>query len=878
MSTSAFSEPGSARPAAGLQPVKGNKDNRKRSSPGRLGAPQWAAVVAQVLICAAAGSAPLIVGTAHLPVIASISIVCGFAVLAATLSSAGHSGRARFSPAVVLPLSFVLLPALQLVPLPWSVYAGLDSAAAELIATAQASTLPGHQTLTLDAPSTAVALTKSTAFLAIFSATSLVTSVNPRNARPFIVVISLSGLAALVVGLAHKLWGASRVYGHFGGYHPLLNGPFVNPNHNAEFLELAAFVALSRIQPRSSRVERLAWAAAAISCAAGALSTLSRGSFLGLSCGTAVVGIAFLLRRRGASDLGVRKRDSIRRTLLIFGLFVGAIAAMAASIGAGALLERMTSQSPLGDLRFQLWKDAFAVVRTHPLGIGAGAFERVYSTVRTLQTPRALRFTHVEDLPLQILIDYGWPGAGVILIVTLIAVRALCRRNMPASSVALLAGLVAVLAHNLVDFGLDILGVALPFGAVLGALAGRSTHYVSIKISRRAAVAFGAAVCMGVAICSVTIASRFRVDYDERIRLAPAGSARQQLAQRAEQEHPLDYFYPLVEAVETPLAQGAEGRFARLRSLNRALLLCPNCSDVHTEVAQTLDSLGRSNQAITEWRIACRANSDLVPHAIDQIWLRHQNVGHLIAFAAGDPVILHNAVIYLLNVGQGRAAGQLVPDAQAAGVSVGDLTALLGRAALLEGETSRAEALLLRAVALLPDDLMLPAVLAEALQRNGKSDRSLAVLDKAILKNPRDIASARLRVAMVLSQRRWSLAEKSIDALKQSLQAEGLPTTEAHVAASNSSIGQGRWTEALSELRTALAQSPENVSMLVDYARLADGMGRTQDALAKLATAAAIAPENETVRVLRFDIERRRTQRTGPTAPSLFAVPGNETP
>jgi hypothetical protein len=55
-----------------------------------------------------------------------------------------------------------------------------------------------------------------------------------------------SGIAAVVIGISHRIFGFTQLYGiAAASTRTLLTGPFVNGNHTSEFLELAAFTCLA---------------------------------------------------------------------------------------------------------------------------------------------------------------------------------------------------------------------------------------------------------------------------------------------------------------------------------------------------------------------------------------------------------------------------------------------------------------------------------------------------------------------------------------------------------------------------------------------------------------------------------------------------------
>jgi len=128
------------------------------------------------------------------------------------------------------------------------------------------------------------------------------------------------------------------------------------------------------------------------------------------------------------------------------------------------------------DLKLESWSRIVEVVRQYPLmGVGSGAFGDVFAGVNDLRP--GVEFSHVENLPLQLVVDYGVPVALMIL-------GASCFFLLPSlktsvrdeDSIGAFAGLYAVFVQNFVDFSLGILGVAIPATIVLAVLVGRRAN------------------------------------------------------------------------------------------------------------------------------------------------------------------------------------------------------------------------------------------------------------------------------------------------------------------------------------------------------------------------------------------------------------------
>ena len=788
------------------------------------------------------------------------------------------------------PLVFLALPLLQLIPLPVGLFSLANPGGFRLLEDVGATR--AFMRWSLDWPATTVEALKAAACLSVFIVSSRTAGSSSRRASGLLVkAVACAGIASLLVGLGHRIFGVALVYGHFGEARPLLNGPFVNPNHNAEFLELGAFASLSLALGETSQHRRLSWSAAAICCGAGAIATISRGSLLALTAGSIVFATMARLSRSPAEPLGPpggagsgpRRLPSRSPLPWVLG---GALAllALALAFGATAVVGRFRKDSPFADGRFGLWRDALRVLAVHPLGIGGGAFDRVYPVYRTLRTLQPVRFTHAENQPLQFLIEYGWPGsilAALGIAAMLISLRSSAgtrARPRPISSLALAAGLMAVVVHNFVDFGMELLGVALPWYALLGTLVGRERRSGSASAPRGSAAlrtsapprtsaasrAFplgvgGLAVLTTLLLVPSMYAPHFR-DFDALIRRASTPDERRQLAVQAQGPHPTDYFYPLVEATSKGSFRGRDEWQEHLRLLNHALRLCGECADVHLEVARTLWSLARRKQAVVEYQAAIRIQPYLLSTVTEEIWRIGRDPIDLIGLAGGHSERTVLICAYLLDIGVPAAALTVLDGAEPGAVSEGDDAVLRGRAALRQGKPGEGETWLLRARSLLPTEPGIALYLGQALESNGKVDDALRTLEDSVARFPGDYESARARLEILTRHHRWSVIEDAIDVFKEALQKAQLPTTDAHLAAARIYVEQGRVTDSLREYQLASVQRPEDVALLIEYARTADRAGRTTTATQLLGEASTLSPGNPHARLLLQQIADRRRE------------------
>lgn len=142
----------------------------------------------------------------------------------------------------------------------------------------------------------------------------------------------------------------------------------------------------------------------------------------------------------------------------------------AAVIAAATVIVRLADRTPwpswaeLGfdPVREQLWRDAIALWRAHPItGGGPGSFSEATALSVDADTSTA------HSLVLQVGSETGWVGVGLLTLVALAALVVAARGTPPATLVGA-AAWTALLVHSQVDHLLEFAPVVLAAGAVLG--------------------------------------------------------------------------------------------------------------------------------------------------------------------------------------------------------------------------------------------------------------------------------------------------------------------------------------------------------------------------------------------------------------------------
>ncbi len=525
------------------------------------------------------------------------------AALVALALSWPRGRRAAFPGATPVPVETPGLPllpvglaagalvvALQLVPLPPALLRLLSPNAAALFeeTLAPVGRWPAWRPLSLAPGETAMLLVVAVAVAAAAAAAAWLGEKRERG-ETLLRAIAYTGLAASVLGMVAALFG-------FG---PLLvpKVTFVNPNHLAGFLQLAAWPAFG-FALRARGKERAGWLAVFAFTVVGIFLSLSRGGITAFFVAAAVSSALAVLhghtplsitlfgweRRAKGRPLipGTPSPNVLARSLA---LPVGVASALAIAAWLAlepVLIELETLSGAAAEVKPSLWPDGLRLVRQFPVaGIGRGAFATVYPSLKTESAQ--VTFTHLENTWLQLPVDVGvLPGLALLVLFGWAWLAAARQRELSRPMIGALAGAAGVAAHNLVDFSFELVGVALPFAIVLG-LASRAMPRV--RVPRVAGLA-------GIAALSAFAAAGYRIharavgdDVAERISRAGSVQETTALAGKALGWRPADWLPPAAAGVRIVAAgKCAEG----LPWLVRAMARNPTAPEPHRYAARCL--------------------------------------------------------------------------------------------------------------------------------------------------------------------------------------------------------------------------------------------------------------------------------------------------
>ena len=295
--------------------------------------------------------------------------------------------------------------------------------------------------------------------------------------RRLALTVTATAVFVTAVALTQAGAGTKALFGLFQPTHPwALFGPYVNQNHFAGYVVMAIPLAFAfaieslhtlgrawTARPRgwlalggpegTALVQRLA---AAFFLVAGLLASRSRGGFVAFAVSAVLLPLAF------------------RRRLIAFGVVLGIALLTTGWVGADAIVDGFLRRGFQGS-RLDLWKDMAPLIPRFPVfGVGLNAFAVAYAPIQRLWRDVWVGQAHSDYL--QVLIETGVLGALVAsaFLATLLgsAVRAARRTPLDAG---LLAALVSLACHALVDFNWQIPANALTYIALAGLVAGRVT-------------------------------------------------------------------------------------------------------------------------------------------------------------------------------------------------------------------------------------------------------------------------------------------------------------------------------------------------------------------------------------------------------------------
>jgi len=550
---------------------------------------------------------------------ATLSLAIGGCIalaIALRATQGDHKGHAKTDPvasALALMMGATIAHAL---PLPVSIAEWLAPAAlAHTRATAGGLGVPQPTfvSFSLDPGGTYERVLFAVAVFTAFCATRLVAHGSGRT--PILMTVAMSSVLIAASDLVHRAVGATHVYGLYTPELAEPRGPLLNPNNLAGFLALGFPVCLG-LAAQSAAGPRWAWAVAAAVVAATNLLAGSRGGTAVLVGGALSFAALIWIRSRGLGRFVQRDRERREGTAVEqrarWRNRLGDGVLVMLSVGMAALLARLAADDFVDtdyqdlsklDLYHAEAQLLFNSPRNALLGVGRGAFSVAFSPVSRWFA----RAREAESLPLQYAIEFGLPIAVILLGSAGLRVWSALRRWRSPAQLGGLVGVVAIAMQNLVDFSLELSGVALPaavcLAAALPGMRPQPARWLRFAALRRSSIA-GLTVCI-VAILAFGAGAvrhdRITVERALKRHLRSHDSeAFWALFASAVRAHPADPALALLGAAQRVSERHGSAEFW----LKRASHLAPASALPHLWAARYEALKGRWDPALAELRTA----------------------------------------------------------------------------------------------------------------------------------------------------------------------------------------------------------------------------------------------------------------------------------
>lgn len=409
-----------------------------------------------------------------------ILILAAVLLLAATCYAWRHVPDALLArirpfrwPVALLGL-FVIIPWVQLLPLPAGVLAAVSAQTVDVVD----GVAPLR--LTLDAQQTQLYAALSFAYWSIFIVV-LLTVRNGRRLEHLAMLMVASGVFQAVLGVFLFSLGAKYSLFFSDVIHDNVKAAFVNRNSMAGYMELCLSVGIGlmiarlgndsgRLRNWRSRVtvvidfllsEKMRLRLMLVIMVIALVLTRSRMGNTAFFAAMLIVGVLAII---------LSWRTAPKTIVLIASLVIIDVVVVGTWVGLEKVVNRVqeTSFTMEGDGReesVELRQDAavhaLALVKDFPLfGTGAGTFYNAYLAYRT---PREGYFDHAHNDYVEIAADFGLIGFGLlgtfVLLTAACAIRIMAKRrsSMPRGiAFGSLMAMVALMIHSSVDFNLQI--------------------------------------------------------------------------------------------------------------------------------------------------------------------------------------------------------------------------------------------------------------------------------------------------------------------------------------------------------------------------------------------------------------------------------------
>ena len=552
---------------------------------------------------------------------AALSVVC-LALVWIHRRSHGRDLHLPWFGAVLLGL--LVFNLLQLIPLPMGLLRLLAPATVQVleVSLSKAGGVPTSHPISLDPGFTLLEAAKLASFVLAFIAAHNFYYRRQRRHRLALglvvvgILLTMVGLMGAVVAPGQPLMLYTPDAGRAAG---LITTSFVNPNNGSAFLTLCALLAMGLAIDNKDLQRKVLFGLGAVLLGSGVFLTMSRGGILALAVGMGALTILVVSARR-RMDLG--------QAAVVVPATMALIMLMSGWLAYDQIVDEfsdITTGDQGGLAKIQQWSSGAEMVMANPwVGVGRGAFMTSFPRYMKGDIP-AGTYEYMENQYLQLPAETGLlVGGGFILSAALAWLVWVRRGRRAGMTMAAGAGLLAIAAHNLVDFSLELPGVALPVALLGGVLSAASLrlrrHSRSSakdqRSKRRRSRRIQTIICLSAGVVTLVLVAANLISWqplprdDDRM-LLELGKKQVPLkayvaaAAQVTRRRPADYMPHLSAAhqaiqVKDPLA---------ITLLNRAIFLFPGSPKNHIQAARALITFGHRRQALFEYRQALEAGA-----------------------------------------------------------------------------------------------------------------------------------------------------------------------------------------------------------------------------------------------------------------------------
>ncbi len=784
-------------------------------------------------------------GAVHADVLAAFMLV-GAVFLIYTMVQTRREGFELDLPGVFF-LGLLAITVVQIIPLPAPLVELISPYAYEVRSRALlplGGDVPAFMPLSLDVSFTVVEIGKLILYTVVYW---MCLGWTKKWGSKFILnLVIFAGVAAAGVLITHKILMLSKIYAFYTPVHLAFNkdvvsAPLINANHMSAFLGLSTAVAIGRALAIRDRSKRILMVVLAGLMGASLVLTLSRGGIAAFVAGQLLfIVLRVSLKSRKKSQSRTESASPRMTAWLPVGLVISL--GLALFVAQDAIIGEFAS----GDAKKLdlIWEGLPLVGHFVGTGVGRGAFWVGLPLVSDIGA--GITYTHAENAVVQILAEYGVLFGTAALLVPLFIVGRFLRS--PPSGTERVAGVVAIVAfglHNLVDFNMEIPGVAVVVVALLAVLVGgqhrrsKKSDGAAVTVSRPVVIA-GAVLIIVVSGVMVYHFARKTVGEEEReLRQALADGETAAFSDKnigaVLKRHPSSWYFPFIVGVNA-FHKGEENPlpwFARAIELNNG------SASAHFYAGRTFLRAGKLDQALLEFRTAARLQHAFAAAAAkDLVSVVPQFDGlSAIAVKKSDRLLLWGALAQVfsmrgLDLEAEKVDLALLKEDPLNAKSLARHASRLAR----RGETTAAIELASR-LKNTPDFGPAGAkLLAWILQESGDLKQAVAVLEEQNELSPRrrDILTALAHVQQKAGDTDRALrTAQAVRAISQGMKSQA----QAFELEANINQQAGRFTVALALLRQAHAMDPSNVATLRKIVRLAestDDKTRLLEALSKL--------------------------------------------